>query len=166
MGIHFWIAIVQSLGRIRMLGIDEWAPPALTAPALLPFWLAAASFVALVLVRGPRLLRDPAARSDGQITLCICALMLLPPALGAGRNVPPFLLIAVPAIAALAPPGTRDDGTRADAVATRLNLAIAGVAGAAALLAVVVSYARGAERLRWDPLPARSLAALDGCRGN
>src|SRR6185295_9943839 len=134
MGIHFWIAIVQSLGRIRMIGIDEWAPPRLGDVAMLPFWITAAALAGLVLARGRRLLGDEAARRDGQITICICALALLPPAIGAVRNVPPFLLIAVPAIAALArfAPAEPERAT----TAPRANLALAMAAAAASIVVV------------------------------
>jgi len=164
MGIHFWIAIVQSLGRIRVLGIDEWAPPPIGDVAMLPFWVAATALIGLTAARGQRLLRDEAARRDGQVTLCLAALALLPPAVGAIRNVPPFLLIAVPAIAALlhvTPPETQEPTT-----APRANLVIAIAAVAASLAIVVVSYARRASHLNWEPLPPRSLAALDACDGN
>jgi hypothetical protein len=164
MGIHFWIAIVQSLGRIRLLGIDEWAPPRPGDLAMQPFWIAAVTLVALVIGRGRRMLGDDAALRDGHVTICICALALLPPAVGAIRNVPPFLLIAVQAIAALArlAPAERDETT----TAPRANLAIATAACAAALAIVVVSYVRSASHLNWEPLPRRSLAALDACHGN
>src|SRR5205814_5246427 len=96
---------VQSLRRIRQLGIDEWAAPRLTDPALIPFWLMLVALAALVLIRGGRLWRDPIARTQGHLTLCACALALIPLALTAARNVPPFLMVAVPAVAALLPHG-------------------------------------------------------------
>ncbi|HXI32028.1 MAG TPA: hypothetical protein VNG89_26500 [Vicinamibacterales bacterium] len=185
MGIHFWIAIVQSLGRIRMIGIDEWAPPRLGDVAMLPFWITAAALVGLVLARGRGLLGDEAARRDGQITICICALALLPPAIGAVRNVPPFLLIAVPAIAALARSASATNAPRHEdqllsscfrvfraseddrsVAAPRANLALAIAAAAASIVVVALSYTRSAPHLNWQPLPPRSLAALDACHGN
>src|SRR5829696_1918290 len=33
LGWHFWLDMPQSLGRIRQLGIDEWAPPSMASPA-------------------------------------------------------------------------------------------------------------------------------------
>ena len=39
LGWHFWLDMPQSLGRIRQLGIDEWAPPSSASAALLPFWI-------------------------------------------------------------------------------------------------------------------------------
>src|SRR5262249_25617662 len=154
MGIHFWIAIVRSLGRIRLLGIDEWAPPRLGDAAMLPFWLAAATLIALVSGRGRQTLAAAAARRNGPLPVCLCALALLLPAIRAVRNVPPFLLIAVQAIAVLAriAPDERDEPT----ASTRANLAIATAAVLASLAVVAVSYARRTAHLNWEPLPARS----------
>ena len=45
LGLGFWTEIPRSLGRIRQLGIAEWAPPRLTAPSLIPFWLMAVALL-------------------------------------------------------------------------------------------------------------------------
>jgi hypothetical protein len=162
MGTRFWIAIVESLGRIRQLGIDEWAPPRITSAAMLPFWIAALLLVAMVVLRGRRLLQDRTGLEDGHLTLCLCAIALLPTALGAVRNVPPFLMTAVPALAALA--RFPDDGEERESM--RVNAVLAAVAAAFVATAIAVSYARGIEHLQWQPLPRQSIAALDRCRGN
>src|SRR5258707_6675204 len=65
------------------------------------------ALVALFVLRARTLLRDAEARRRGHVTICACALVLLPLALTAERNVPPFLLLAVPAIAPL----TRSTGS-------------------------------------------------------
>jgi hypothetical protein len=171
MGIHFWTAIVRSLGRIRLLGIDEWAAPRPLDPAMAPFWIAAIAFVSLVALRGRQLIRDRAALQAGHLTQCACALALLTPAVSAVRNVPPFLLAAVPAIAALAGftapgTGTIETSVAATTTAPRANVMLATVATAVALLVVVLSYTHPPLRLHWDPLPASSIAALDRCPGN
>ena len=59
-----------------------------------------AALVALVAARGRHLVRDGTATRDGHVTLCACALAIVPLALTAVRNVPPFLMLAVPAIGA------------------------------------------------------------------
>src|SRR6266851_3140319 len=164
LGSRFWIDIVQSLGRIRLLGIDEWAPPRLTDPALIPFWLMLLALAGLVLVRGRSVWRDPIARQHGHLTLCACALALVPLALTAVRNVPPFLMLAVPAVAALLP--QRNVARRSPAARPRLNLALTACASVAAVTTLFVAYAGGASHLAWTPLPPASLAALDACPGN
>jgi hypothetical protein len=163
-GWRFWIEIVQSLGRIEHLGIAEWAPPRLTDPALVGFWPMLAALVVLVCVRGRQLWGDAEARQRGHLTLVVLALALAPTAVGAVRNVPPFLMLAVPAMAALLP--RRDAFAAARSERPRLNLAIAGIAVAVAVSSVAVAYALPADHLGWRPLPAASLGKLAGCRGN
>jgi hypothetical protein len=166
LGWHFWLEIAQSLGRIRQLGIDEWAAPRISSLTLLPFWIAAVALVAGVAVRAPALLRNQHARRAGQLTLCASALMLLPGALTAVRNVPPFLMVAVPALAVLwAAPWTPED-RRAAAGRPALNAAIAASAFVLATIVVAAAYIARVPRLNWTPLPAASLAALDRCDGN
>ena len=165
LGTHFWIDIAESLGRIRQLGIAEWAPPRISDPATIPFWLALAALGALAAIRGPRLLRDPEACASGHVTLCAAAIALAPLALTASRNVPPFLMAAVPALAALMPAGMLPERRRA-VEHPGLNVALAGGACAAAVVAITVAYATGASHLAWSPLPRASLTALDACSGN
>jgi hypothetical protein len=108
LGWRFWIEIAESLSRIRQLGIDEWAPPRLANLAQLPFWAAMVGLLVGAMVRGRALLQSATARCEGHVTLCACALVLAPAALTAVRNVPPFLMLAVPALAALWARGTGD----------------------------------------------------------
>ena len=165
LGVHFWIDMIASLGRIRQLGIAEWAAPRLADPALIPFWLTLAALAALIAWRGAALLGDEPARASGHLTLVAAAVALAPLALSASRNVPPFLMAAVPAIGALLP-------THARAFARRrierpqFNLALAGSACAAAVAGLVTAYGMGASHLAWTPLPPASLAALESCPGN
>ena len=167
LGLHFWTEIAQSLARIGQLGIDEWAPPRIASLASLPFLLAATALVWLTAARGRELLRDPEARRNGHITLCACALALLPLALSAVRNVPPFVMLAVPALAVLVSRVQNSPGTARAAVARpHVNRAIAGVAALASAITLALAYARGFEHLQWTPLPAASIASLDTCDGN
>jgi hypothetical protein len=165
LGTHFWVDMVASLGRIRQLGIAEWAPPRLGDLALIPFWLTLVALAALAILRGPRLVNDPLARAAGDLTLCAVAIALVPLALTASRNVPPFLMAAVPALGALLPPGALQVRPRATEH-PGVNLALAGAACAAAAVAIGAAYAIGAAHLAWTPLPRASLAALDACPGN
>ena len=164
LGWHFWLDMPQSLGRIRQLGIDEWAAPSLTAPALLPFWVAIVALAGLAAIRGRALLVNPDARRDGRITLCACALALAPLAATAVRNVPPFLMLAVPAIAALLPELPAAAPRRNQR--PRLNAAFAAAAVAIAVVAVAAAYSGRLARFQWSPLPAASVSALDRCEGN
>ena len=78
--------------------IQEWSPPRLATLSLIPFWLIAVVLVGLTFARIRRLSRDVEACRRGYLTVCSCALGLLPLAFTAARNVPPFLLLAVPAM--------------------------------------------------------------------
>ena len=166
LGGNFWLDMPRSLGRIRQLGIDEWAPPHLATVSLLPFWITIAALVALAVTRGRALWNDPIARREGRITICACALVLVPLALTAVRNVPPFLMLAVPAIAALFPAVRAVAPSRSAPRPPWVNCGIAAAAAVFAAMVVTSAYASRAARFHWMPLPAASIAALDGCRGN
>jgi hypothetical protein len=163
-GWRFWIEIAQSLGRIQHLAIDEWAPPRLGDPAMLGFWPMLVALAVLVCVRGKTLWQDAEARERGHLTLVAAALALAPPAIGAVRNVPPFLMAAVPAVAALA--ATRAHVARVNIERPRLNAAIAASALAFCMITVAVAYATPIDHLGWRPLPSGSLQQLATCRGN
>jgi hypothetical protein len=171
LGLTFWTEIPRSLARIRQLGIQEWDPPRLATPSLIPFWLMAVVLVGLMVARGRELSRDVEACRRGYLTICACALGLLPLAFMAQRNVPTFLLLAVPAIAALITSGTSRSATGVPPPVgasdrPRLNGAITAVAGVLVSGVVVYAYATPLDHLRWTPLPEASLAALRTCRGN
>jgi hypothetical protein len=168
LGLTFWTEIPKSLGRIRQLGISEWAPPRLTSVALLPFWIVAVALVVLIVARGRRLSRDADACRRGYLTVCACALTLLPLAVTAERNVPPFLLLAVPAVAALSTLRSSREDRPPIAPVQRpvLNAAIMAVASALVFSTVAYAYAKRINHLRWTPLPEASLASLRACRGN
>ena len=165
LGVTFWIDIARSLLRIRTLGIAEWAPPQLADPALAAFWVMLAALVVLAALRGRALYDRATARWDGRLTLCACALALAPLALTAVRNVPPFLMLAVPAVASLAP-ARLILVARRPASRPRLNLALATGALLLAISTPVVAYSTGAAHLAWTPLPPASISALESCRGN
>jgi len=165
LGVRFWIDVVASLRRIRAMRIAEWAPPRLGDPALIAFWLALGLLVFLAALRGRALWRDAEARARGHLTLCAAALALAPLAVSAVRNVPPFLMVAVPAIAALLPP-LPQLSRRREPERPALNAAIAAVAATIAIGTVAIAYTLRVDRLGWAPLPAASIAKLNECRGN
>lgn len=168
LGVTFWTEIPRSLARIRQLGIEEWAPPRVTTPALIPFWVMAGALLGLTVARCREWFANVHARQPGDLTICACALALLPLALTAERNVPPFLLVAVPAIAVLSTRRSRggDQATARVRQRPRLNGAITVVAAVLIAVGVAYAYATPIDRLRWAPLPEASLAALRACRGN
>jgi hypothetical protein len=168
LGVSFWTEIPRSLGRIRQLGIAEWAPPRLTAASLIPFWLMAVALIGLMIARSREWFRNVPTRQPEDLTVCACALALLPLALTAERNVPSFLLLAVPALAVLSrfrSAGERPGPARS-AERPGLNCAITVAAAVLVAGGVIYAYATPVDRLRWAPLPEASLAALRACHGN
>ena len=83
LGLAFWTEIPRSLARIRLYPLDEWKRPGLTEALMLPFWIIA-SVLCAMLVRQRHKLR---AATAGDATLYACALVLLPMAVSAVRNV-------------------------------------------------------------------------------
>ena len=161
LGLSFWIEIPKSLARIHLYPLDEWKRPELTDPHMLPFWSAAAVLCVACVLHRRRILR----RVPDDTVIYAAALLLLPAAVAARRNVGPFLMLAVPAL-------TRLLHHRADAEARVqqgrpvLNAGIAATALATVIVVVAWAYAREIPRLRWQPVPAHALAALDACPGN
>src|SRR6185436_17519137 len=51
LGLSFWVEIPKSLSRIRQYPLDEWLAPRLTEIPLAPFWIIAAVFCGLIVMR-------------------------------------------------------------------------------------------------------------------
>jgi hypothetical protein len=164
LGVSFWVEIPKSLARIRQYPLDEWLRPTLGELALAPFWALAVVFVVL-LVRQGRQVIEPAGRHLA--ILCLPALVLLPLAVSAVRNVGPFLMFAAPAICGLVPAGLVSSlAGRERRNRPAVNLALAVVAVVAAASGVGYAYRCRIDHLRWTPLPEASLRALAQCPGN
>jgi hypothetical protein len=161
LGLAFWTEIPKSLGRIHLYPLDEWRPPRVLDVRLLPFWILAAAFCAALVVNRHRLRRAAA----GEATVYGCALVLLPMAVMAIRNVGPFLMIAVPALTSLVPirfgPSPRADEPRG-----LLNLSLMSSATLAVAITLAWAYHNRIPRLRWEPVPAGALVALQHCPDN
>ncbi len=161
LGISFWTEIPKSLARIHLYPLDEWKRPELLDIRMAPFWVTAAAFCAAIAIQRRRLLRPTPAEAP----IYAAALLLLPAAVAARRNVGPFLMLAIPVLTILlqrrsqaAPPAQQNRPF--------LNVAIAGTAIAAVIATVAWAYQHEIPRLRWQPVPARALAALHACPDN
>jgi hypothetical protein len=164
LGVSFWIEIPRSLARIRQYPLDEWLAPRLTEIPLAPFWIIAAVFCGLVLIRRGRW-RDTSSRQLA--ILCLPALVILPLALSAVRNVGPFLMLAAPAVSGLMPPGFASALTNRRRPQRAIpNLALMTFACLAVAITIGVAYRRQIRHLAWTPLPEASLAALRQCPDN
>jgi hypothetical protein len=166
LGLALWSELPKSLARIRMYPLNEWQPATFTDPRLAPFWLIAALLCVCVVRRliHARAEKWSKPQSMSAVTMTACALVLLPLAISAVRNVGLFLMIAVPAITALAPADAASPASRRER--TWLNLTIISAATAASIAAIVYAYVMQIDHLRWTPLPAGSLRALARCPGN
>jgi hypothetical protein len=166
LGLALWSELPKSLARIRMYPLNEWQPATFADPRLAPFWLIAALLCVCVVRRltTAAVENSTSRQALSAVTMTACAVVLLPMAISAVRNVGLFLMIAVPAITTLAPADAVAPGSRRER--TWLNATMISAAAAAAVMAIVYAYVMQIDHLRWQPLPAGSLRALARCPGN
>jgi hypothetical protein len=94
-----------------------------------------------------------------------CALVLLPLALSATRNVGPFLMIAAPALTSLI--RVRREPSGAPQIERPLlNALVMTTAAVAVAVTLGSAYANRIPKLRWNPVPAGALVALHRCPDN
>jgi hypothetical protein len=169
--LSLWSEIPASLSRLRQYQVLEWRTPSFDDVALLPFWLMSAALTVLTVAAlvgrrrkgrtGPS--ADPARVGRG-VTIVISALILLPFALTSSRNVPPFLLLAAPAIAVLIESHFASRAPRIHRYERPvLNLFVLAVAVIASVTIVGNAWASQNPRLQWHPLPAQAIAAIRAC---
>lgn len=191
MGTGLWRFIGESMARSRQNQILEWMPSYPTGPATIAFWLAATILLTLAVLRWRRLgghgrAADPSAPGADRL-LVVAALVFIPLAARAVRNISPFLLLWIPAMARLlaagrpaptasAPPapsaapvppppsvGPASQGRPRER--PHLNLAIAGLAATAALVAVTLCWRAPLDQLGWQPIPPAAVTAVRACPG-
>jgi hypothetical protein len=169
--LSLWSEIPASLSRLRQYQVLEWRAPGFGDVALLPFWLMSAALTILTAAalvgrrRGGRTgpSSDPAREQRG-VTIVISALILLPLALTSSRNVPPFLLLAAPAIAFLIESHFASRAPRMHRHERPvLNLCVLAAAVIASVTTVGNAWASQNPRLQWHPLPAETIAAIRAC---
>ena len=161
LGVRWWPEMIVSLARIRSLSISEWQPPE-------PF---RASRCGLLVRR-----RRASSGSAGAVATTstdrtrfssawrwrCCRLRSAP-----GRNVSPFLLVALPALTRVLPaPVLKWEAGLARRPARLAHTWVACGVATAAVLAVAFSWNSRASRLGWQPLPESVVAAVDACPGN
>jgi hypothetical protein len=161
LGLSFWTEIPKSLMRIRLYPLDEWRSPRIMDIHELTFWIIAI-VLCVALVRNRHRLAWAAA---GDLTLYACALAVLPMAVLSGRNVGPFLMIAVPALTSVVQVG-RGPATRRERQRPLLNRAIMLSAALAVTMAIVWAYRNEIPHLHWTPVPSSALVALRQCPDN
>ncbi len=156
LGLELWTFWVDSALHSELHALVEWRPPDFR-PELWPFWAVAATFIVATL-RNWKKLDAPTWTAVG------IALAVLPLALQATRNVPFFLLAALPAL-------TRVMATQAPAVRPRrevpraANTWVLGTTVVGAALLVAALWAQPAALLGWRPFSDDVIAAISRCRG-
>jgi hypothetical protein len=170
MGFRLWSYIGSSMALSKQNRIDEWQPAFPRGPFEIGFWVLAAAFVALLVWRRRRL----AKASWGDVVCVAAALVVLPLAARAVRNVAPFLLLALPASSRLLGPDfrfrlgrpattERTGGGAADR--PRLNAALLAAFTLVELVGVSAAWAAPHPRLGWQPLGEAAIEALRTCPG-
>jgi hypothetical protein len=97
------------------------------------------------------------------ITLVAVALALLPLAARSVRNVPMFLLVAVPAMTMLARSERTPRPARHPKERTGVNAAILAVAATAAAAFVLFAWTKRVPVLGWQPFAPAAIDAVRGC---
>jgi hypothetical protein len=180
MGTGLWRFVGESMARSRSNQIMEWMPSYPRGPVEIMFWLAAAALAILVGKRWRRL-----QSWDDRLVVAV-ALLLVPFAARAVRNIAPFALLWMPAMSrVLRPPAPpRDQRDREDSVDNQdseaarlhprqapddhptLNLVLLCCALLVAAVVVGAAWKTRWQRLGWSPLPAPLLVALHHCDAN
>lgn len=163
LGPRLWTFVVESIPRSRQVMINEWMPAYPTGPVEIAFWVLGVAFVVL-LVRRWRTLRTWA-----DVAVVVAAAVVLPLAVRAVRNIPPFLLLAIPAASRLLGEGfrlgRRDAAPQATPERPGLNLALFLVLALFGSGTIGVAWAARLPMLGWDPLSPAAIAAVRACPG-
>jgi hypothetical protein len=164
LGVRLWTFIPESTARSRVNQLVEWTAPGLS-PQYAPFWLAALALLALTIWRVRWL--DLHRRRIVAVSLA-----MLPLAAQSVRNIPIFLLAALPAITMLAAAREAratesDPGRPRPARSQRENLRVNAVILAAlivlAAIGVALTWMRPPPMLQWQPMSAAAAQAIAGC---
>ena len=157
LGFRFWAELPASLARLQAYQVQEWQGATLTNPAALPFWLMLIALVGLLYLRRRTLFEDPTDH-----VLIVGSLLFIPLAVTSLRNIPPFLVLALPAISRLlrieapaVPPLPHSQ--------TRIHAGILGACCVVALVVIGVAWGTPLTRLQWTPLSPAVVAAVDAC---
>ena len=160
LGLTFWEELPASLARLQAYEVQEWQGPTLTNVSVLPFWVVLGTLGWLLYQRGRSLFDDPADR-----LLMVASLLFVPLALTSLRNVPPFLVFALPAVTR----GLRiEDQLPAPTPEPRQALVHGGFLAGTIVVAVGVvgaAWSGPLPRLGWTPLSPEVVRAIDACEG-
>jgi hypothetical protein len=151
LGFRNWTEIAASMERSRANAITEWQP-AYFSVLTAPFWAMAALLLVVVITRWKF------ADSPQKRVLIAAALVSLPLAIRALRNIPAFAMLMLPASSQLMFESRPEREPRVPLAAAWLAVVLASVA-------VVTAWRIPWARLRWDPMSPAAAKAIASCRG-
>jgi hypothetical protein len=158
LGFTLWREVPASLARLHAYGVVEWQAPGLTLQDV-PFWIVALTIAGLLWVNrsGLRASPDTPLFAAAGVAFLACALRTR-------RNIPPFVLSAVPLSGTLL---NHVFQAKANARTERPLFNALVLAGTAAMgtAAVVMAWSRPAPRLGWQPVSAELRRAVTACPG-
>jgi len=161
LGLRYWPEIVRSLQRSRVNRIAEWQPPTLS-PEYAVFWLVVGTLFWLAITRWRRL------ESYADRVLLMMAVFVFPLAVRAMRNIGPFALVAVPAVARLAfhQAVTRPVAQAEHRVTSAaLRVLVLAVSLTVALFLVLHRWTMSPPPGEWRPVSDQAAAVIRGCPG-
>ena len=165
LGPRLWPFILESMQRSHATMIAEWLPVyAMAGPVEIAFWVLAPAFVFLLLRRGRSL------RTWSDVMIVAAAIVVLPLAVRSVRNVPPFLLLAIPGgeppPRADLPLGPRArDGHRGRSIPASTPRCSRSSRSRAAAASSPSRGRRGLPMLGWRPFTPDVIAAVRACPG-
>jgi hypothetical protein len=164
LGFRLWTFISESIERSRATMIGEWRPAYPKGFVEIAFWVLALAFVYL-LVR-----RRRNVRSWSDLALIAAAVVVLPLAARAVRNIAPFLLLAIPAASRLLGAEFRFArvATAAPVAAEavehpRLNLAVLVGLAFAGAGTIAFAWTTRLPMLGWQPMSSALIDAVRSC---
>ena len=161
LGVSLWSTIPESIHKSSVNQIVEWSFASPLVGTYAAFWLVVILLVATTFMSRHRI------SGDRHAVLVAIALMLLPLAIKSRRNIPPFLLIALPALShnlAVSFAGWhKSHVAKARPRDVRMHFAFIGLCGIVCLTFVGMAWARPAPRLQWQPIPEAVIAAVRQC---
>jgi hypothetical protein len=158
LGPRLWTFIWESTERSRATSIIEWMPTYPTGGFVeLAFWVLAPAFIVLLLRRWRSL------RTWSDVAVVAAAIVVLPLAFRAVRNVTPFLLLAIPAASRLLGPDFRLGQTAPGPDHPRLNVVLLVGLALGGMSVIGFAWAYRLPMLGWHPLSDGAIAAVRDC---
>jgi hypothetical protein len=158
LGWSLWLEIPVSLQRLQAYGVEEWRAPGLRNGTDIGFWVLGATAAGVMLVRRHLL------RSTAMVMLAISTVLLFIAATRSARNITPFVLCAIPALATLLETRAREPRTRERSMLAP-NAALLAVSVAFGVFFIARAWSTPLPRLQWNPMSSEAVAAIASCEG-